>query len=681
MIKALKYRPEIDGLRALAVLPVIFFHAGFEIFRGGFIGVDVFFVISGYLITTLIYQDLASGSFSIVNFYERRARRILPVLYLVLIISVPFAWIWLQPNDLKDYSQSLAAVSLFSSNILFWRESGYFDTAAELKPLLHTWSLSVEEQYYLIIPLLMYVLWRDKTRFFIVLGLLFLVSLLGSEWAATRKPAANFFLLPSRAWELLIGAFCALYLLNEEKRIKFGNLASEILGITGLSLILFSIFAYSKNTPFPSFYALIPTLGAALIIIFAHPNTIAGKLLSSKYIVGLGLISYSAYLLHQPIFAFARHRSLGYPSIQLLAGLSLLSLTLAYFSWKYIETPFRQRGVVSRRAIFAFSIAGSAVLFSIGLYGHLYSNDVKNKLSWMPDSVVPTKFKGIVINGVNCSGRNPKESCQLYAGQYDQTLIVIGDSHARVLTQPIYDSLQSSRIRLIDLTSSGCPFLPGLNIYINGIKSSECNSETQNGRLAFLKTVEPSIIILHSRLPLYIHGSGFDNGIGGKELHDPYYASKSANSSIDERAEEIRESFIQVVDQLRSMGHRIVIVGPIPPTGWDPIGRLFRIERFGMAQNYDDRYELMKVPHKSILDWNGSSIKIIEGIVNRYPDLIYINPDSLSCSNGYCASITKDKILYTDTNHLSLAGSDLLYSLIQKRLSDSPPETSISGRH
>ena len=204
------YRREIDGLRAIAVLPVILFHAGFETFSGGFVGVDVFFVISGYLITTIIIAELEQGKFSIINFYERRARRILPALFLVMLVCIPLAWFWLLPRDMQDFSQSLVAVTVFASNILFWRESGYFDTAAELKPLLHTWSLAVEEQYYVIFPLFLMSFWRlGKRWIMILLVAVFVVSLALAQWASLAKPSAAFFLLPARGWELLVGAFAA----------------------------------------------------------------------------------------------------------------------------------------------------------------------------------------------------------------------------------------------------------------------------------------------------------------------------------------------------------------------------------------------------------------------------------------------------------------------------------------
>ena len=210
----MKYRKEIDGLRALAIIPVILFHAGFKVFEGGFIGVDVFFVISGYLITTIILSDIESGKFSISNFYERRARRILPALFFIMLCCLPFAWFVLTPNHLKDFYQSLTAVSVFSSNILFWKESGYFDTATELKPLIHTWSLAVEEQYYILFPLLLVMLWKLRKQ--LILGSLIaitVISLFLAQWGAYNKPSATFFLLPTRSWELAIGALIAYYFL------------------------------------------------------------------------------------------------------------------------------------------------------------------------------------------------------------------------------------------------------------------------------------------------------------------------------------------------------------------------------------------------------------------------------------------------------------------------------------
>ncbi len=668
----MQYRREIDGLRALAVLPVIFFHAGFEIFRGGFVGVDVFFVISGYLITSLIYQELQGGKFSFANFYERRARRILPALYFVLAVTVPFAWLWLQPNDLKDYFESLATVSVFSSNILFWMESGYFDSAAELKPLLHTWSLAVEEQYYLIIPVLMYVLWRNKKSFATTFAVIFVISLLAAEWASSNQPSAGFFLLPFRAWELLIGAFCALYLSSNRSKAFSTNLLQGG-SAAGLLLILLSIFSFSKSTPFPGLYALIPTLGSALIILFAKPPTIVGKVLSSRYLVGIGLISYSAYLWHQPIFALARHRSLGEPTAQLFAVLSLLSIVLAYFSWRAVERPFRQKGFISKSNIYAFSLVGLVAFLSVGFFSpSQINNEARTELAWLDGSGIPSKPRGVTLDGVDCSGRDPAKACQLTNGDYDDTLVVIGDSHARGLTQSVELALKDYRVKLIDLSSSGCPFLPGLNVYNNEVIFNNCDAEFQRKRLSYLKSLQPSTVILLSRLPMYINGEGFNNQVGGKEKPVSFYASTSPNPSVEqgaiaERSVKIRTAFFESVESMRAMGHKVVIVGPVPPTGWDPMARLYRIDRLGVASSHEDRAELMKVPYSTIHEWDKLAVGIVDDIVEKYPDVTYVNPDELFCADGYCASITQDSILYADASHLSLAGNKILFAEIMKK--------------
>jgi peptidoglycan/LPS O-acetylase OafA/YrhL len=357
----MQYRAEIDGLRAIAVLSVIFFHGGFSWFGGGYIGVDIFFVISGYLITTIIYKDLQGGAFNIVNFYERRARRILPALFFMLAICIPFSWILLSPFDLVEFSKSIIAVQLFISNIFFMRGGGYFDTAGELKPLLHTWSLSVEEQFYLIFPIFLIAIYRYskkwKTLIFVVLASL---SLMLCQVASVYLPIPNFFLLPTRVWELTIGVLVA-FLLSCDFFLKIKRCYKQILSSLGLFLILFSIYYFGSITPFPSAYALIPTSGTALVILFGQNDTVVGKLLSVRIIVSIGLLSYSAYLFHQPIFSFARHYI---SSINHWHKLILISLTfiLSYLSWRWVESPFRRPSVIPTRTLLFF-LSGFTVIY------------------------------------------------------------------------------------------------------------------------------------------------------------------------------------------------------------------------------------------------------------------------------------------------------------------------------
>ncbi len=376
------YRKDIDGLRAVAVLPVLLFHAGFDAFGGGFVGVDVFFVISGYLITALILKECEEGSFSLVNFYERRARRILPALFFVMLCCLPFGWLWLLPGALHDLADSMIAVLLFISNIHFYQEIGYFAPAANEQLLLHTWSLSVEEQFYLLFPLLIMAFWSQGRKFLICLiasiGILsFLVAQFGGHVqnfgeviagraAFTAVPEFGFYLLPTRAWELLLGSLSAFCLNGKEGRQG----GSEVLSLLGLASIIYAVFAFDDRTPHPSVHTLLPVGGTALIILFATPRSLSTRLLSSPLLVGLGLISYSVYLWHQPLFAFLRIRSPDDPSPQAFLLVIMLSLCLGWLSWRYVERPFRDRSRWSRKQIFKFSAWSGSVLCGVAVLGH-----------------------------------------------------------------------------------------------------------------------------------------------------------------------------------------------------------------------------------------------------------------------------------------------------------------------
>jgi peptidoglycan/LPS O-acetylase OafA/YrhL len=307
----MKYRTEIDGLRAVAVLSVILSHAEFAIFKGGYIGVDVFFVISGYLITRNMLDEYERGEFSLVRFYERRARRILPALFFVLFCTTVMAWMWLMPGAYRSFSKSLISAAFSVSNLHFLKQIDYFSPDSAEMPLLHTWSLGVEEQYYMLFPMLF--LWRWKVSailrgIFIVAAASFLISEAGSWYF----PSANYYLLPSRAWELLAGSLCAF------KRPRHAN---QILSVVGLAMITWPIFAFDASTRMPSAIGLLPVAGAGLFLLFSSRDVIAGRLLSTPPLVWMGKISFSAYLWHQPLFAFWRIRSPEPPSTIEMGGL------------------------------------------------------------------------------------------------------------------------------------------------------------------------------------------------------------------------------------------------------------------------------------------------------------------------------------------------------------------------
>ncbi len=378
-----RHRKELDGLRALAILPVILFHAGFKVFSGGFVGVDVFFVISGYLITSAILVDTSAGTFNLARFYERRARRLLPALLLVLTVSIPLAWGSLLPADLKNFSLSLIAVTLFASNFLFWHWSGYFDSASELKPLLHTWSLGVEAQYYLLFPVFFLAVWKFGRRWTLVaLILLALASLILAQWTSVDKPFFTFFLLPTRGFELLIGACVSLHLAqtpisesqqpvnpSRDRAYSIAKIRDETIPGLGVALVVLPIFIFDRQTPFPSIYTLVPTLGTAILIVYATQRVFVGRLLASPPFVGIGLVSYSAYLWHQPLFAFARQRSAERPEPVSLAMLSVVVMVIAYLSWRFVEKPFRSEKIISSAKVWSCGLGGSLVLIVLGTLG------------------------------------------------------------------------------------------------------------------------------------------------------------------------------------------------------------------------------------------------------------------------------------------------------------------------
>ncbi len=339
----LKYRPEIDGLRAIAVLAVILYHAQFKIFdftsfKGGYIGVDIFFVISGYLITLIILNELFYyGTFSFRNFYERRIRRIIPILLLVILVSIPFAWFYLLPLSFFDFCKSIIYTLGFSSNFYF-HYSGleYGADVGSLKPFLHTWSLSVEEQFYILFPISVILIFTYFRKYLIqILIVAFFISLVISDWGSKNHASFNFYILPSRGWELLAGSILAYFEITLGKRSN-NKLLNFTLPTLGLFMIIYSFMYFDDSIEHPSIYTLIPVIGVCLLIWFTNKNELITNLLSSKIFVATGLISYSLYLWHYPVFIFLESKYFFYDnSVKLFA--IFLSLLLAIFSYFTIE--------------------------------------------------------------------------------------------------------------------------------------------------------------------------------------------------------------------------------------------------------------------------------------------------------------------------------------------------------
>lgn len=458
----LKYRPDIDGLRALAVLLVLFFHLQVGRLSGGFVGVDVFFVISGYLITGIIVKETETSGFSVVKFYERRARRILPALFVVLSVCTLLALRYFLPGELMSYARSLLSATLSYSNIYFWSTTDYFDAPALTKPLLHTWSLAVEEQFYLIWPLLLLLFSRRwlTARKWMVAGL-FTASLAWSIWAAHYSPDAAFYLPFSRAWELLAGAILALNIVPEIRN----KLWREVASIAGLGAILFASLTYSSGTAFPGLAALLPCGGAALIIAAGRFGTsLVGRALSLRPIVWIGLISYSVYLWHWPLIVFIKMGFLPFLSENhrlYVLSIAALSLGLGAASWRLVECPFRVGLVrnISRPKVFgtaaaaiACSAAVALALLSLnGLQSRFPTNAIKvAKLIDTPQQMqigtcfITTKYRFDQFRADLCMKVDPAKN----------NYLLLGDSHSAALWYGLSKLMPSANI--LQASVSGC---------------------------------------------------------------------------------------------------------------------------------------------------------------------------------------------------------------------------------
>ena len=655
----MKYRSEIDGLRALAVVPVILFHAGFELFNGGFIGVDVFFVISGYLITTIIIEDMENNCFSFIYFYERRVRRILPALFFVMLACIPFAWMWMVPGQMKDFSQSIVAVSLFVSNLLFWKESGYFDASAEEKPLLHTWSLAVEEQYYVFFPIFLFLTWRfGKTRVFWIIVAMASISLILSEWGWRNKVTANFYLAPTRVWEIFAGSIAAFVVQ------KKGVQKSEIMSLLGLSAIIFAFFFYDEKTPFPSVYTLVPVVGVVLLIMFGDKETLAAKLLGTKLFVGIGIISYSAYLWHQPLFAFVKIRILGEPSQLLMLALTVFSLFLAILSWRYIEKPFRDKKQYTRKHIFLLSAATLVMLIIFGLIGHLNSGFEKRYslelIQTLKDSTNRNQssiecFLKPKENRVIPS--HPIKGCTSYFVNNSASVMMIGDSHLDTMGSLLQEKLYKKGIGSYSVSYPGCP--PFIGLYVPSEGTHHRCHEFNQSMFDYAKQNGITDIILIAAFPSYLNGTLYDNGEGGKMTginSAAYVIDEKHKSLLQNNNERILKVTNVYKDQLSALSNkfRLFVVNSPPEVGWD-------VPKYYTHKMIFDNNELTTHTH-SFVNYKSrisNLVSIINSIDNE--NLYFFDLASLFCKEvtERCAMNEGRKLLYRDKYHLSMYGSEI----------------------
>ncbi|MHB2210370.1 acyltransferase family protein [Methylobacterium sp. CM6257] len=607
----MKYRRDIDGLRAVAVLPVVLFHFGFASISGGFTGVDVFFVISGYLISGSILHDLERGRFSLIDFYWRRARRILPALFAVCLASTVAALIFLLPSDVVDFSRSMVAASTFWSNIYFWKTTNYFAIDAGLRPLLHTWSLSVEEQFYIFAPLLIAGIYAYGRRHWLaVLAPLILLSFALAVAANTVAPAAGFYLLPTRAWELLLGA---LLMLRPPPPIRNPHIAN-LAGAAGLVLLAVGYLTVAETDPFPGYRALYPCLGAALLIHVGQAvpgeggrQALATRLLCLRPLVWVGMISYSLYLIHWPISAFDRYLQLRNPDLATSLAMVAASLLLAYGSWRFVEQPFRRSGsLASRRVTFGLSAAAIAGLCACGGVGIVsqglperYRDFAEQRIDG-GDWRTGTCFS---LGGDSGQSWNLRDCTRTHG--HAKTVLLWGDSFAAHYVSGFAANAGKLQANIVQYTYAGCP--PILSYF----SYARPGCTTFNRRaLDVIREAGISTVILSGRWSDY--GT---RGFAGLQ---------------------------ETIDVLRNRGVEVFVIGQSPEFITDVQKIAFFMRRRNM-------------PGES---WPMAMDRTINARVAAFAErATFIDPLKALCSDGRCPYASAHAYLYFDYGHFSGLGA------------------------
>ena len=608
-----RYRRDIDGLRAFAILPVLLFHAHVPGFSGGYVGVDIFFVISGYLITGIIAREVDQGRFSILRFYERRFRRIMPALALMMLaVLSASAWLYL-PGDLASVPKSALAATFFVSNLWFFTDTGYFAGGADVKPLLHTWSLAVEEQYYIGFPILLMLLARACPRWRnLVVASIAILSISLSVFMQRDTSGFAFYLLPTRAWELLAGALLALGCVPAIRQ----RWAREAIAWGGMVAIVLAVACYDRDTLFPGIAALAPVLGAAALI-HAAPCTSAGRLLGWRPLVGVGLVSYSLYLWHWPLIVFTEYATdlplAGATRIAVMAA-SLIAATL---SWRFVERPFRDSHRIAAAAIFRFT-AGAMALIGVLSLALLATDGWPSRLgphvlalAAACHDISPQRGR---CHDIYARGAQP---CVLGAATRADAMLW-GDSHGVELAYALSLAARAQGRSLIERTTSSCPPVLGYDA-----KDPRCAAAN---RVAF-DAIRADPALKRIYLAAFWANGDFD---------DPGFVAK-----LD-----------RTIAAIRAEGREVVLIGPVPPQPFDVPRHLAHLARAGHlaeAHGVDRTWVEARTVHLRALftRWQAKGVRLID-------------PIAALCATGRCAIEQAGRPLYFDSHHLSVAGAQLV---------------------
>jgi peptidoglycan/LPS O-acetylase OafA/YrhL len=653
------YRPDVDGLRAIAVLAVLFFHTGFLNFPGGFVGVDVFYVISGYLITSLLAREMLEDKFSLVSFYERRARRIFPALFTVLFFCILAAAILFDPQEMIGFGKALVTTTLFTSNFYFWhsaRPLGYFDTNIRSQALLHTWSLSVEEQFYLFFPLTLFLLFRWQRRWINPwLLLLTIVSFALSIWSIHHYPIVAFYWLIPRAWELLVGSLLAMKAIPSLPN----RVARELAGWLGIAMICFALRFQIPAELFPGWFALLPCLGAGLVIYAgeAGPSSVRA-ILGLRPFVFIGVISYSLYLWHWPIIVFSKHLPFRFTGRTEIMVVLLSSLVMAFVSFEYIERPFRGKSSpITRRQVFGLGLAASVLTLSFGIAAYR-SQGLPGRYDPQTRQVIAGNLARIDDFDGSCGNfRNEVHKlddikfCDL-GSQSPHKILFWGDSHVEQLypaVEQIYKEGGLGDQGAVFAIEDGC--LPDAHLN-NTREGYHCDSFA---KFAMMRAEEKDIGTVFLGFSTWWDRRNGDFCISVDEI------CRNSLSSDD-----LRRNFLadlaDEIHQLQANGKNVIVCLPFPV--YDVNLPELEISnavfgRFGLAEDPVDRTSIsLGEEVRATAISNGAEI---------------LDPRETLCSGSQCRVQIGGVSIYMDSNHIARSQIAILENPLRNALLAQPP--------
>jgi len=632
-IKRIEFREDINGLRAVAVLAVVFYHADLELFKGGWLGVDIFFVISGYLISNIIVSELNQGTFTFKHFYLRRVRRVLPALFSTLLVTIPFAFFLLTPKAMEEYINSLTASVFFYANYNFMKLDFYIAESTKVMPLLHTWSLAIEEQYYILFPLFTFLVYKYFKKYLIFLiGLLTIVSIYINTLS---QSVDKFYKLEYRIWELLLGVLVM---------VISNNLKIKHLEKIGLPLMLFPLFYYDKYSVNDIEPKLLVVLGISLIIFSNTNNSYLTRILSFKLLAIIGLSSYSIYLLHQPLFAFFR---LAYAGRLLLFGdtekyfLIILTLIFGYFFYIFIE----KRNLKSLSYKFLFFSSSFILLFSlISLFDKGYSSRYTDTNSQLQKYYLPEQRSGIEESQCIETFSNFEYFCNTSYKPGNENLIILGDSHLQTISYELIKSDRFVNYNIFTSTNQGCPFFLSLE---NNKSRASCGNSKKTNEIESIILSNETTIIFGGRFPWYFNGDAFETNLG------------TIDDSIEPGLEDLLVGLEENITFLIKNSKKLILIYPIPELGYFPLEPyLYKFYNLNDEITYDISY------------WKEYS----EEVNNRFNELndtklVKINPEKIFCENIFlnrCTSSFNGIFYYYDDDHLTRDGAKLVVDEILK---------------